>query len=247
VGLRAFEDGSLFAETGGNGPFEVLALHGWGRRGSDFSGCLEGLRYLAVDLPGFGASPPPAAATGARGYAHLIKPIFEVLSPGAVIVGHSFGGRVAVAAAAANPGSFSGLVLSGVPLLRRPARSPSVKYRLARWAGRRGWLSEARLERMKRRTGSTDYRAASGVMRDVLVQTVNESYESELASLTVPVSLVWGELDREVPVTVAENGRDLLQGSGVSVVLRVLGGVGHLVPLQAPVELRAAVEEMLAR
>jgi pimeloyl-ACP methyl ester carboxylesterase len=246
VGLRAFADGSLFAQSGGSGPFDVLALHGWGRRGSDFSGCLDGLSYLAVDLPGFGASPAPAAATGARGYADLIKPLLDELSPRAVAVGHSFGGRVAVAAVTANPGLFSGLVLSGVPLLRRPTRRPSLRYRLARWAGRRGWLAAERLERMRRRYGSADYRSSTGVMRDVLVRTVNESYETELAMMSMPVSLVWGALDFEVPVAVAEKSRDLLRTAGVEVSLRVVEGAGHLLPLEAPAELRAAVAKMLA-
>jgi pimeloyl-ACP methyl ester carboxylesterase len=80
-------------------------------------------------------------------------------------------------------------------------------------------------------------------MRDVLVRTINESYESELANLSLPVVLVWGADDREVPLSVAEG----LTARISSAELQVLSGVGHAVPMEAPQALREAVEKMLTR
>lgn len=103
------------------------------------------------------------------------------------------------------------------------------------------------MERRRRRHGSADYRAATGVMRDVLVRVVNESYEEELAGLDLPVHLLWGADDREVPVEVGEKARNLIARGGAEVELEVLDGVGHHVPIRAPEATRRAVDQMLER
>ncbi len=228
MALKAFLGGRIFGHRVGSSTPEVLALHGWGRSGADLLGVLDGLDAVALDLPGFGASPPPDDPVGAEGYAAMIAPVLDEMADRVVVFGHSFGGRVAVALAAAHPGRFDRLVLSGVPLLRiRPPAPPSVGYRLLRWAHRHGIVSDVRMERIRRRRGSADYRAARGVMRDVLVQVVNESYEEELGRLRRPVDLLWGAEDTEAPPEIAHRARDLLVSAGVPVTLEVVPGVGH--------------------
>lgn len=239
MALRSFLDGELFAETYGAGSPEVLALHGWGRRGKDFTAFFEGLSGIAPDLPGFGASPIPDGVIGADSYADIVAGLLDTFDRPPVLVGHSFGGRVAVCLAARHPERVGPLVLTGVPLVRAGStRKPPLAFRLARWANRVGLVSDERMEQERRRRGSADYRAATGVMRDILVKVVNESYETQLARIESPVHLVWGADDAEVPVSVAEAGLALLAHGS----LEVLPSVGHFVPTQAPAALREAVE-----
>ncbi len=242
--LRAF--GPLFGQVHGDGDPGIVALHGWARRGSDFDGVLEGLDAVAFDLPGFGATPEPMAATGASGYAAVVVEALDALGGGPfVLVGHSFGGRVAAVVAATRPELVKGMVLTGVPLIRRSGGGrPALGYRLLRRANRLGLVSDARMERERRSRGSADYRAASGIMRDVLVTVVNESYEAELARTSCPVALVWGADDSDVPVEVAEAARELLASAGVDVSLDVIPGVGHFTPSLAPAALRVAIERV---
>lgn len=244
--MRALVDGALFAEAFGEAPPRVLALHGWARRGSDFGPSLAGYDALAVDLPGFGASPPPSEPIGADGYARLILPVLDEFAEPPVVIGHSFGGRVAVCLAAAHPDRVGPLLLTGTPLVRlAPARKPSFGYRMLRFLNRAGLLGEVRMEQIRRRRGSADYRAASGVMRDILVKVINESYESELRQIRSRVLLLWGEQDREVPPAVAEKALRVMRRAGVAAELEILTGVGHLVPLQAPEAIRRAIEGVL--
>lgn len=248
MALRAYAEGALFAEALGDEPSRVLALHGWARRGSDFRLSLTGMPALAVDLPGFGASPAPNSVIGAKGYAEALAPLLTELTSPMVLVGHSFGGRVAVEIAVSHPERVSSLVLTGAPLARLgPPTRPSVSYRALRALHKSGLLSEEKMEGIRARRGSADYRAASGVMRDILVRVVNESYESELEAIRVPIELIWGADDREVPVAVAETAMGIIGSSGGSATLEVLEGVGHMVPVQAPEALRGAVERALSR
>lgn len=240
MALKAFAGGRLFGQRHGSEPPEILALHGWGRSSADFDLVLSGTDAIALDLPGFGASPPPPEPIGAYGYADLIIDVLDDFERPPVVVAHSFGGRVAVALESEVPGSFSAMVLTGVPLLRRePGGRPGLGYRLIRAAHRAGLVSDERMEREKRNRGSADYRAATGVMRDVLVTVVHESYEHELSELDLPVSLVWGAQDTDVPLWVAERAKHLLGGGAT---LEVIEDAGHFVPTTHPEALRSAIE-----
>ena len=139
---------------------------------------------------------------------------------------------------------MASLVLCGVPLLLgadRPTARPALRFRLARGLHRRGLLSDATMERMRQRYGSSDYRAAQGIMRDVLVAAVNETYEGQLSRITQPVELVWGEHDDQVPVSVAQQAADMLDDAR----LTVLDGVGHSAPTDVPAALAAALRRCL--
>lgn len=249
--LRSYGDSTLFGESHGEGPVRVVWLHGWGRRAEDFNVAARSLAErsvasVALDLPGFGTSPVPRVSGGARHYAELILPALqEIADEPLVLVGHSFGGSVATVVASAHPKVVRALVLSGAPLLRLTApTSAPLAYRARRWLHAKALLSDARLEAARQKYGSSDYRRAQGVLRDVLVASVNESYEPELAELRVPVDFVWGEHDLEVPLDEAKRAALLLKGDHT---LHVVTGAGHFVPLEAPGELVDAVERALAQ
>ncbi len=224
-----------------------MGLHGWGRKRSDLGLILDasGHRSVAPDLPGFGASSDPGSAWGAEGYASVLA---ERVAPDCdspfVVVGHSFGGRVAVCLAANYPDLVCGLVLMGVPLLRGDTSpKPAKSYRFIRAAARVGLVSGERLESARQRFGSEDYRAASGVMRDVLVRVVNESYQDELGRVQCPVALVWGVEDRIVPSQVADRAAEHIQRL---VSLNFVDGVGHDVHLAVPETVVEAVSSVVA-
>jgi pimeloyl-ACP methyl ester carboxylesterase len=139
----------------------------------------------------------------------------------------------------------SALVLTGVPLLRPPGTArvrPALAFRVGRTLHARRLIGEARMEALRRRYGSADYRAETGVMRAVHVRAVNETYEDQLRAVRCPVELVWGANDTTVPATVAGAAAALLAHARVT----VLPGVGHLTPLAAPEALAEAVGRHLS-
>ena len=237
--LTALLDGALFAERTGTASSRVLALHGWGRSRADLLPVVQGLDALVPDLPGFGASPPPPEPWGTEQYADQLAQVLGGRSW--VLVGHSFGGRVAVQLAARHPSLVAGVVLTGVPLLRTLATSrPSLAFRVAKRLQAAGLVSDARMEQQRQRHGSADYRTATGVMRGTLVRTVNEDYRDLLPGISAPVRMVWGAKDTAAPLAMAREAQALL----ASAELVVSETSGHLLDEPLLALLRDAVGQL---
>ena len=228
------------AERTGTGEPRVLALHGWGRSRTDLLPAVSGSDALVPDLPGFGASPPPPEPWGTEQYAEQLARLMA--GRRWVVVGHSFGGRVAVQLAARHPALVAGVVLTGVPLLRRTGgggRAP-LAFRLAKRLHAAGLVGDARMEAQRQQHGSADYRAATGVLRENLVRAVNEDYRDLLPGITAPVRMVWGAGDTAAPLVMAREAQSLIP----SAELVVSETSGHLLDPALTALLRAAVAEL---
>jgi pimeloyl-ACP methyl ester carboxylesterase len=108
-------------------------------------------------------------------------------------------------------------------------------------------ISNERMEQERRKRGSADYRAAEGVMRDVLVKAVNEDYGDaldEIAANGLPVAMVWGEHDTAAKTTMAEQAE---QRVGAHADLVVVPGSAHLLDDGLVAALRTAIDTMAAR
>ncbi|HZK92475.1 MAG TPA: alpha/beta fold hydrolase [Stellaceae bacterium] len=209
---------------------EVIWAHGWGHNHTALAPLAQAMQQRAdswlVDLPGFGASPPPGP-WGTEDYADAMAEWIGTLPQRRRIwVGHSFGCRVGLQLAARHPGAVDGLFLiaaAGLPphrtLAARARRLPRrLAFRLLRAVTPEG---PAR-DRLRQRHGSADYRAA-GAMRPVLVKAVNEDLSEAARRIRLPVVLVHGEADAESPPEIAARLHALIAGSR----LHLLRGFDH--------------------
>lgn len=237
-------------EIVGKGP-TVLLLHGWGGCIGSMAPIRDSLkrsyRVITVDLPGFGLSERPPAVWGSAEYGAAIAELLrETDTPQTVaVIGHSFGGKVAIRLALANPGITRSLVLVGTPGVRLPL-SPKAARRVATVKRARAvaphlpgplrrWL-EGRLITL----GSEDYRNA-GEMRPILVKTVNEDLREVLPGIAVPTLLVWGALDDAAPLEIGRQMEQLIRGAG----LVVLEKSGHFPYLDEPGAFAAVLASFL--
>jgi pimeloyl-ACP methyl ester carboxylesterase len=219
----------------------LLLLHGWGATKElmlPIAQRLTGYRVIVPDLPGFGATEPPPRAWGVDDHSAWVIALLDRLGVERThVVGHSHGGRIAIALAATRPERVDKLVLTdsaGIrprhglryhwrvrtfKLLRATARSRLVPAGMRRVAGQSA-----------DRRGSTDYRAASGTLRASMVRLVNADLRPQLARLTTSTLLIWGARDQDTPLSDARVMERLIPDAG----LVVFEGSGHFAYAEEP-------------
>lgn len=230
----------------------VILLHGWGATSqslSPLSGVLsESCRVLTVDLPGFGWSMAPPTAWGVTEYARHVEGLMrETGIKAAALVGHSFGGRIAITLAARQPALVSRLVLVASSGIRPPRRLGYYgrvgAFKLARWFfSRPGWgaIGQRMLSKMSGRFGSRDY-CAAGPMRPTLVKVVNEDLTPLLPAVQTPTLILWGDRDQEVP----RSAMEIMAARIPHARLIVFEGAGHFPFLDMPEKFCGSVKEFL--
>jgi len=120
------------ARWGSSGP-RVVLVHG-GAQGTETGGernfafqkplAEQGWQLIVPDRPGHGRSPDPGRPDDAEADGAWVA---ELLGDGAHLVGHSFGGCVALAAAAKRPAAVRSLTLIEPGMLKMAASSPAVR------------------------------------------------------------------------------------------------------------------------
>ncbi len=224
----------------------MLLLHGWGTSLDTFQAMAADLgrnfRVTAFDFPGHGESDLPPGTWHVDDFVELTRGVMAELGiDKAAVLGHSFGGRVAIKLAAAHPDSVARLVLvsaAGVPPPRTVRRAlRRTASRLANVMGRNlGRPGQAVRRAIVRRIASPDYLNA-GPLRATFVAIVNEDLRPALPAIKCPTLLVWGEHDDDTPLADARTMNTLIPDSS----LLVIKNAGHFSYLEQYGRLRLAV------
>ena len=217
--------------TAGTGS-SVLLLHGWGGSMDSMATISNELTktytVYSVDLPGHGRSDLPPKPWGTPEFTSCVLRVMDLLdlqSPD--IVGHSFGGRLAIHLAALHPERVGRLVLVDSAGVIPPRR---LKYRIrvgvakfAKFLSRYGGpLGQKFRNYVYGKVASKDYISA-GPLRDSLVRVVNEDLTPLMPHINKPTLLVWGRNDEDTPVSSALTMQKLITGAQ----LVVLENAGH--------------------
>lgn len=216
----------------------LLILHGWGPGRGRWLKTAQGLGKLGFsvllpDLPGFGQTPPPPKPWGVPEYADFLVELLG--SSGvkkAVVVGHSFGGQLAVALAFNHPELVEKLILVAPAIIR----TRSLKSRLSALVAKltkpvfQAILSGRVYQRWQRLAyrllASHDYLKTQGVMRETFKKVIAADLSSSLASLSCPLLLIWGDKDRQISLNQLGRLRELKR----DIAIKVFPGVGHDLP-----------------
>lgn len=196
----------------------LVFLHGWGQNIQmmkplqDFY--VEKFNTLVLDLPGFGESEEPKHAWTVYEYATFLHDFLLSFSIQKVIlVGHSFGGKVALVYSSLY--SVEKLVCFGSPYCKEMKKLPFKNMVYKKF--KKIFFLRPIANIMKNYIGSSDYKNASEVMRGVLVQTVNLDITEDVRKITCPTLFIWGSLDTAVPLSRAYELEELVKDSGVVV------------------------------
>ncbi|MCM1068012.1 MAG: alpha/beta hydrolase [Muribaculaceae bacterium] len=236
----------------GSGARPVIVMHGWGCKASTVALLAEAASadstvVYNLDLPGFGGSSEPSDVWGVEKYTAFIEEFCrKVGAERPVLIGHSFGGRIAIRFASRNATDRVILVdAAGI----KPRRSLRYYFKVYTFKAAKRLLpfllgrkrADVIVDRMRGRSGSSDYRSASPQMRAIMSRVVNEDLTGLLAAIKAPTLLIWGEQDTATPMRDARLMERLIPDAG----LVSYPEAGHYSFLDRPAQTRAVVENFL--
>lgn len=242
-----------YEETGREGGRPVVLMHGWGCDHTtvrSIAKALEsGMHIYNVDLPGFGKSPEPSEVWGVPEYADCIASFIDALGmEDPVLIGHSYGGRVAIRLASLRPLSKMMLVdAAGI----KPRHSLKWYIKVYSFKTARKLLpvilgksrGQKVIDAWRGKAASDDYRNSSPMMRSIMSLSISQDLTPLLPSIKAETLLIWGEKDTATPLGDARIMERLIPGAG----LVSFPDAGHYSFLDEPARFRAVAREFFKK
>jgi len=245
-----------YATQGDADGIPVVFLHGWPDSWFSFSRVLPllppRLRAFVPDQRGYGDSDRPASGYAIDDFATDVVAFLDAVGvERAAIVGHSFGSFVARRVAIASPARVSRLVLIGTGVsagtppvreaqasLRELADPVTVDFARAFQAGTaHAPLPASFFERIVEES----MKLPSRLWRELLDALLAYADADDLARITPPTLLLWGEHDALFP----RQDQDRLAASIRGAELRIYRGIGHCPNWESPERVAADVQAFL--
>ncbi len=193
----------------------TLLLHGWGCDSTIFDplvSLMPNRCFLMIDFPPFGKSNIEPADWNIFTYANMVESLCRHCKIEKVnILGHSFGGRVAIVLSALRPYLIGKCILVDSAGLK-PKRSLNYYYKLY------SYKIAQKLGFVVNDAGSQDYKTLSSDMKKVFVNVVNQYLDDYLPLIKQKTLIIYGGKDKETPIYMARKLHKKIGGSKLEII-----------------------------
>jgi len=225
-----------------------LILHGWGastdswREVQDLLS--ENFKVIVLDLPGFGKSDFPPKIWDLNSYAKFVLDLTKTLGiEKFYLLGHSFGGSIAIKIALFAPEKIKKLILVDAAG-RRPQKTIFKKF-LTLLASLLSIFSIVPGYKFFRKCfyrfvlRKTDYLEAVGVMKEVFKKVISEDLMDLWPKIEIPTLIIWGKKDKITPKKDALKMKELIKNSEIIFI----ENASHAPNLSHPQKLAEIIKE----
>jgi 3-oxoadipate enol-lactonase len=241
----------------------VVFLHGYPLNHAMWEPQLEAIsddhRVVLLDLAGYGLAEDEPVPETLRDYSEKVFLTLAARYPiDVVLVGHSFGGYVALQLYQDHPGLPSGLVLANTRAAPDTAEAQQKRLETVRRLGEPGQTldvdatARALLAPAHWQAGGPLVESVRSMVRDARIPAIRGALNAianrpdlrpVLPTITVPTLVLWGEEDQLIPPAETKSMVGQIPGAaGVGIP-----GAGHLASLEAPELFNRALAEFLRR
>lgn len=216
-----------------------IFLHGWGCDHTSLFFCKDLTKNscLFVDFPPFGESGKRLSDWNVFTYANMLIALCKKLKIDRFnLVGHSFGGRIAIIVSVLCKDETNALVLvdsAGV----KPKRSVSYYAKVGIYKLKK------KLKMDVSKYGSCDYLAQDQNMRKVFNSIVNTHLDEFLPYIKCDCLIVFGQNDKTTPIYMAKRLHKKIKNSQ----LVILGDAGHFAFVDRKLEFSRILKEFLLK
>lgn len=224
----------------------LIFLHGWGVDSQLWFKIVPELinknySLYFLDLPGFGQSQTPPKSYGLDQYRNIVLKFIEKLGLKNInIVGHSFGGSIAIKIALENPSFLSKVILVNAAGIRHSSALKKIKTTLAKIISPLFSSSFMQPIRIKfyQMIGSEYLNIPS--MSKTFTKIVSENLMPFLSKINKPTLIISGDRDNATPVFHAQEMKRKIGGSKL-----VILSAGHFSFLDKPEEFNKELIEFI--
>lgn len=244
----------------GRGPLTLVFLHYFGGSALEWCVSMDSLsdRYhcVAVDLRGFGDSIPPNGFSTQTTFSvddmadDVSNVIDQYVSGNYVLVGHSMGGKVALALASRQPPALQSLLLvSPSPPVPEPIPDDERQKLIMNYGQRaaaeqmfKNITAASVTEAVHDQIIADNMRTAEPAWIAWLKVGSLEDISARMSAVEVPVHIIVGFLDQALP---ADVHKKLVLPYLKNATVEIVSGAGHLLPWETPHELASLIAKKL--
>jgi len=242
-------------KTAGGG-IPLLILHGWGGSSDSWKRVIEilereNIKVIAPDFPGFGKSKTPPVPWSLQNFVEWLKEFLENLKIDKFfLLGHSFGGRVAIKFSLNFSEKIKALILIDPAGIKQKWGPKEVLIFYLALLGN-AIFAKSFLRRFKDKARNLfyrffrdrDYGKAKEGMRETMKMVIDEDLLPVLEKINAKTFIVWGEKDNIVPLKDGKIFKEKIENSE----LIILPKVRHSPHLEVPEEFSKKLIEILKR
>ncbi|MCD6500568.1 alpha/beta hydrolase [bacterium] len=223
----------------------LIILHGWQSSKEKWQKVKENIEsdeieVIVPDLPGFKPETQLKEPWSLDDYVDWLKD-FSQTKEKFFLMGHSFGGRVAIKFALRYPEKLYGLILvsaAGIKKKNSPISKIIPFFKKFSFLPAYDFFRKLFYRYILRKT---DYLEASGMLKETIKNILKEDLTPFLKEIKVPVLILWGEKDKITPLRDALLMKKEIKFSQ----LEILSDIGHAPHLQAPQLLSQKIKTFL--
>lgn len=231
--------------------YDLVILHGWMQDSSHWQGMLQKFEtdkgtifneIVILDLPGFGGQPQLDLNAGVPEYANWVDAeISKRKLKDVLILGHSFGGRIACEIAYKNPDWLESVVLFGAPVIYRPSKKLQFKIMINKFAGK-FIPQDFKNEIIKKVSKNEDIEQVVGTsLEKTFRKSIVFDQTEKFKKINLKFLVLAGDQDPEVRADMLSEMEKL--NSYAQIV--VLPKLGHNIHLQNPNLLYGTIKEFI--
>ena len=228
----------------------LIILHGWGSCSERWTKEVEiisakGFKVIVPDLPGFGASDKLAGPWRINDYIRWLESFTKELGIETFyLLGHSFGGALAVKMAVKYPQRVKKLFLVSAAIIREKTAKKDVAKKVSKVVKIFKFMPFYKFFRKavyKFIIRKSDYVYTEGVMKETYLNVISDDVSFNLGFIRVPTIIIWGDKDQSTPVEDAYTAKEKIKNSKLVIV----PGATHLIHKEMPEVLSDKILENL--
>lgn len=211
----------------------IFLLHGWGSNKESLIGVAKTLaksyKVIVPDFPGMGSSDKPRKPFFVINYVNILTLFIESFNVKECdLLGHSFGGRLIIKLLGEKLNK--NFKVNKVVLVDSAGIRPKKTIRgivgvlrfkfyknLIKVFSRKKY-KDSLIEDLRQMFGSSDYKNASEIMRETLKNVIKEDLTKLLSKINNETLIIWGENDKDTPLSDGKKMNKLIKNSGLVVL-----------------------------